>query len=338
MSDGIVALDEKGRIIQINPSARHQIRTLKLRVPALGRSGFNLLRGIIGADMLRRFVRRQEPFTAEITGKDPDCTMEVKIAPFKVGKGKLDGTLIVLHDVTRERELTRRQEEFVADVSHELRTPLATVKSYVETLLDGAAEEKDTRNKFLTVLSRETDRMVNMVKDLLALSQMDASQVNWQKAEVNLSELVDESVEQLKQKLTGHLPTIKVNITSEVNVAADRDKLVRVFSNLLNNAARYTPGDGEIDLDAVVDEDIVKVYVSDTGRGIPEKELPHVFDRFYRVEKTRSRDYGGTGLGLSIARKIIEGHGGYISMHSVVGLGTRVLFTLPLTDQREECR
>ncbi len=338
MSDGIVALDGKGRIIQINPSARQLIRTLKLRVPALGRSGFNLLRNFIGADMLRRFVRRQEPLTAEISGSEPDCIMEVKIAPFKVGKGKLDGTLIVLHDITRERELTRRQEEFVADVSHELRTPLATVKSYVETLLDGAAEERATRIKFLNVLSRETDRMVNMVKDLLVLSQMDASQVYWQKADVNLKDLAEEAVEQLRQKLTGNVPPIKVNLTPDLTIPADRDKLIRVFSNLLNNAARYTSSDGEINIDAVIEEDSVKIFISDTGRGIPEKELPHVFERFYRVEKTRSRDYGGTGLGLSIARKIIEGHSGHISMYSIAGLGTRVLFTLPRTDQGEECR
>ena len=330
MTDGIVALDGTGRIIQINPSARSQIKNLGLKVPSLGRSGFYLLRSLIGSDMMRQFVRRQNSLTAEISSSDPDYTMQIKIAPFKVGKGKLDGTLIVVHDITKEREMTRRQEEFVADVSHELRTPLATVKSYVETLMDGAAEEPETRNRFLGVLSKETDRMVSMVRDLLALSQMDVSQGYWQTAEVNLRDLALEATEQLKHKLSAQLPEIKVNISSScplVNI--DRDKVMRVFSNLLNNAVRYTAPQGEIIVDAMDEGNNVKVVIADNGQGIPENELPRVFERFYRVEKTRSRDYGGTGLGLSIARKVIEGHGGSISIESAPGVGTAVSFTLP---------
>jgi two-component system, OmpR family, sensor histidine kinase VicK len=330
MSDGIVALDGTGRIIQINPSARNQINNLGLKVPSPGRSGFNLLRSLIGSDTLRQFVRRQKSLTAEISSSAPDYTMQIKIAPFKVGKGKLDGTLIVVHDITKEREMTRRQEEFVADVSHELRTPLATVKSYVETLMDGAAEEPETRNRFLGVLSKETDRMVNMVKDLLALSQMDVSKGYWQTSEVNLRDLAMEAVEHLKHKLSAQLPVIKVNISSNcppVNI--DRDKVMRVCSNLLNNAVRYTAAQGEIVVNAVDEGNNVKVVIIDNGQGIPECELPKVFERFYRVDKTRSRDYGGTGLGLSIARKVVEGHGGSIAIESTLGVGTAVAFTLP---------
>jgi two-component system, OmpR family, sensor histidine kinase VicK len=330
MTDGIVALDGTGRIIQINPSARSQIKNLGLKVPSLGRSGFYLLRSLIGSDMMRQFVRKQKSLTAEISGSEPDYIMQIKIAPFKVGKGKLDGTLIVVHDITKEREMTRRQEEFVADVSHELRTPLATVKSYVETLMDGAAEEPEIRNRFLEVLSNETDRMVSMVKDLLALSQMDVSQGFWQTSEVNLRDLALEAAEQLKHKLSAQLPVIKVNISSNCPpVKIDRDKVMRVFSNLLNNAVRYTAAQGEIHVDAADEGTNVKVVIKDNGQGIPESELPRVFERFYRVEKTRSRDYGGTGLGLSIARKVVEGHGGSISIESTPGVGTSVSFTLP---------
>ncbi len=335
MSDGIVALDGKGRVIQINPSAKRLVQNLALKAPSLGRSGFNLLRNLIGSDTMRQFVRKQHSLTTEISSSSPDCTMQIKIAPFKVGKGKLDGTLIVLHDITRERELTKRQEEFVADVSHELRTPLATVKSYVETLLDGAAEEPNTRNRFLNVLSKETDRMVNMVKDLLVLSQMDASQVYWQNSEVDLKDLVLEATDQLRQKLGVKHPNVEVNIYEQFIVYIDRDKVMRVFSNLLNNAARYTGSEGKIAIDAVKEDNYVKVFISDSGHGIPEDELPRVFERFYRVEKTRSRDYGGTGLGLSIARKVVEGHGGTINIDSIVGLGTRVSFTLPAASPGE---
>ncbi len=329
MSDGIVALDGSGYTIQINPSARSLIRNLGLKAPVLNRSGFNLLRSLIGTKAMRQFIKHQQPLNCEITGSDPECTMQVKIAPFKVGKGKLDGTLIVLHDVTRERELTKRQEEFVADVSHELRTPLSTVKSYVETLIDGAAEEPTTRNRFLDVLSRETDRMVNMVKDLLVLSQMDASQINWEKSAVNLRDLASEAVDLMRQKVNIKLPEVKNNIPDHIVARIDRDKVMRVFTNLLNNAARYTETDGEININAYLEDDQVKVVIKDTGQGIPEHELPKVFDRFYRVEKTRSRDYGGTGLGLSIVRKVVEGHGGQIKIESSPGTGTRVEFSLP---------
>ncbi len=330
MSDGIVALDGKGRLIQINPSAQRLIKNLGMKVPELDHSGFNLLRSLIGPDIMRQFIRRQKPLTAEITGSSPECTMEVKIAPFKVDKGKLDGTLIVLHDITRERELIRLQEEFVADVSHELRTPLATVKSYVETLLDGAAEEPEVRGRFLNVLARETDRMVTMVKDLLVLSQMDSSRAYWQKSEVDLHELALEAVEQLKHKPGLSFPAIDILIEPDVpTVYVDRDKIIRVFSNLLNNAVKYTSPGGEIMISAVYEGSFIKLIFEDTGSGIPKDELPRVFERFYRVEKTRSRDFGGTGLGLSIARKVVEGHGGSIWIDSIPGVGTRVCFTLP---------
>lgn len=330
MSEGVAALNGKGHLIQINPSARRLIKNLNLKVPALNRSGFGLLRSLIGSEATRRFVRKQEPLTAEISSQDPACTMQVKIAPFKVDKGKLDGTLIVLHDITRERELTRRQEEFVADVSHELRTPLATVKSYVETLLDGAAEDPQARTRFLNVLAKETERMVSMVKDLLVLSQMDSNRVDWEKTEMDLRSTALEAAGQARQKLRGELPAVKVMIEPDFSKAfADRDKIMRVFTNLLNNALKYTPPDGEVRVSAVEQDHHIKVSIEDNGSGISEEELPHIFERFYRVEKTRSRDFGGTGLGLSIARKIIEAHGGKIWIDSAPGAGTKVSFTLP---------
>ncbi len=337
MSDGVAALNGKGHLIQINPSARRLIENLNLKIPALNHSGFGLLRSLIGSEETRRFIRNQKPLTAEISNHDPDCTMQVKIAPFKIDKGKLDGTLIVLHDVTRERELTRRQEEFVADVSHELRTPLATVKSYVETLLDGAAEEPEVRNRFLNVLAIETERMVSMISDLLVLSQMDSGRMDWQKAEVDLRNLALEAVDQARHKLGLKLPQIIVSINSDFHrVFVDRDKVMRVFSNLLNNAIKYTSAEGVVTISAVEQDSFIKVLIEDSGSGINEEELPRIFERFYRVEKTRCRDFGGTGLGLSIARKVVEAHGGKIWIDSFPGLGTRVWFTLPRATGKEE--
>ena len=204
------------------------------------------------------------------------------------------------------------------------------MKSYVETLLDGALEEPVVRERFLYVVERETDRMVSLVKDLLALSQLDYSQVDWHKTEVDLGELAREVVDQFKHKSDIELPEIGISVPPDLAPPyVDRGKVMQVFSNILNNAIRYTPPSGNIKISAAADGAMVKVLIADTGVGIPPGDLSRVFERFYRVEKTRSRDYGGTGLGLPIARKVVEAHGGSIWIDSSPGKGTKVWFTLP---------
>lgn len=331
MSDGVIALDGKGRLIHINPAARDLLALLQAEKLSSGDSGFQVLKNLLGAQDLRRFIRQRRPLTAEISREKPLCILQVKLAPFKEEKGRMNGTLVVLHDVTGERELSRRQQEFVADVSHELRTPLTTVKSYIETLLDGAAEEPVVRDRFLRVVEQETERMVSLVKDLLALSQLDYSQVEWHKTEIELRELILEVVEQCRQKSDIELPRITVSVSADLLPPyVDRGKVMQVFLNILNNAIRYTPPSGDIEISAEVEGSMVRVLITDTGVGIPPEDLLRVFERFYRVEKTRSRDFGGTGLGLPIARKVVEAHGGSIWIESSPGAGSRVWFTLPL--------
>ncbi len=335
MSDGVIALDGKGRLIQINPAARALLQALHLKSPLPGRSGLYLLKELTGSDALRRFLRRQKPLTVEVTRDQPHCILQVKLARFNEEQGKLDGTLMVLHDITRERELALRQQEFVADVSHELRTPLAAVKSYVETLLDGAVEEPAVRYRFLQVVQRETERMVSMVKDLLDLSQLDYSQVEWHKTVVDLNELAAEAVDQCRQKLGVEVPEIRVAFPAALPPAlVDRDKVMQVFSNVLNNAIKYTLSGGKVEISAALEGETIRVLVADDGVGIPPEDLQRVFERFYRVEKTRSRDFGGSGLGLSIARKVVEAHGGRIWIESEPGSGTKVWFTLPRAAER----
>lgn len=336
MSDGVIALDGRGHLIHINPAAVELLNTLQMQGPARGESGFHLLRELVGAEALRDFIRHKKPLTMELSREDPACTLQVKLAFFKVEHGRLDGTLMVLHDVTGERELARRQQEFVADVSHELRTPLATIKSYVDTLLDGASEDAAVRDRFLKVVEQETDRMVSLVKDLLALSQLDYSQVEWHKTEVELKSLAEEVVERSRQKALNSLPAISVSIPPGFSAYVDRDKIMQVFWNIINNAVKYTPPEGKIEISATPGQDMVKVVIADSGVGIPPEDLPRIFERFYRVEKMRSRDYGGTGLGLPIARKVVEAHGGSIWIESKPGEGTKVFFTLPRFPVKED--
>lgn len=329
MSDGVIALDGKGRLLQINPAARSLLQTLNIRSLAGEQSCFSWLKKLLGKEGLTEYLQRKEPVTIEIDRPKIPFILQVKLAPFNLEQGKHDGTLIVMHDVTGERELVRRQQEFVADVSHELRTPLATVKSYIETLLDGAAEDPEVRLRFLRVLESETGRMVSMVKDLLSLSQLDYSQVELHKTEVDIKALVMEAVDQCKEKNAAEMPGIEIVIPPELpSFFVDRDKITQVLLNLLDNATRHTPSRGKITVSAEDRGSELQITVADTGSGIPAEDLERVFDRFYRVEKTRSRYYGGTGLGLSIAQKLIAAHGGKIWLESASGEGTRAAFSL----------
>jgi two-component system sensor histidine kinase VicK len=336
MSDGVIALDGRGRLIHINPAARSLLAILKTDPFSAEDSGFNVLKKMLGRENMRLFTQQKRSFSTEISREKPPCTVKVTLVPFKVEKGRMNGTLLVLHDITGERELSKRQQEFVADVSHELRTPLTTVKSYIETLLDGAVEEPAVRERFLRVVEQETERMVSLVKDLLALSQLDYSQVEWHKTDVELRELFQEVVDQCRQKADIELPKIKISASPEMASSfVDRGKVVQALANILNNAVRYTAPSGEVEISATAQDSIVTIMIADTGVGIPPDDLPRVFERFYRVEKTRSRDHGGTGLGLPIARKVVEAHGGKIWIESSLNKGTKVWFTLPQKPGKE---
>lgn len=232
-------------------------------------------------------------------------------------------------------EEKNKQQEFVANVSHELRTPLTTIKNYVETLLSGAQEKPAVRTRFLQVLETETDRMVKLIKDLLILSRLDSREENQQKESVELSAFVQSVLAQVQ--LEGKLREIELGTVipeEKINVMMERDRILQVLLILLDNALKYTPPGGHIELSAAVNEDRILITVSDTGMGIPENEIGRVFERFYRVDKARSRDSGGTGLGLSIARQLVESHGGTITLESTLKEGTVVTISLPL--EKEE--
>lgn len=334
MSDGIVALDGRGSIIHFNPAACRQLRLLLQFEPILGENGLPILRELAGEEALHRFLQQCQPVTLEVSRENPPCDLQVQVVAFQEEKGLSPGTLLVFHDVTREKETVRLQQQFVADVSHELRTPLTTIKSYVEALQDGAIREPALCRRFLTVLAGETERMVSLVKDLLVLSQLDYHQIEWHKTRVDLRELALEVAEQVRQKQNAARSRIIVSISPALPQAlVDRDRAMQVFLNILTNAVKYTPATGEIEVSASSTGEMLQIMVSDSGVGIPPEDLPRVFERFYRVEKTRSRDFGGTGLGLSIARHIVEGQGGNIWLESIVGKGTQVWFTFPRADR-----
>lgn len=336
MRDGVLAMDDSGSLIHINPAAEKLLGSLAAKPLQIGKPPAFLLHELIGKKRMEKFNRYREPLSFEVTWDNPLRILRLNMAPFPVEEGKQNGMLVVLQDITRESEINRRQQEFVANVSHELKTPLTSIKSYVETLLEEALENKEIAYNFLKVVNSETERMVLLVKDLLTLSRLDVQQEEFERSGVYLGDMLQEIVGKMQfQKTVG--PEIRLNIPADMpGVYVDRSQINQVFVNLLNNALQYTPADGLIEIFAERRDDWIYVCVRDNGIGIPEEEIPRVFERFYRVDKTRSRDFGGTGLGLSISRQAVEAHGGLIWIESELQKGTSVWFTLPVFVKEDE--
>ncbi|NLJ56800.1 MAG: cell wall metabolism sensor histidine kinase WalK [Firmicutes bacterium] len=336
MTDGVVAFNKDGQAIHVNPAAKAIFQEAGL--PA----GQRLTWETMSETLFQKgeqpaLFPAGEPATQEIhLGQAVENILQVHFAPFKE-KGERQGMLVVLHDVTRERSLSRLQQEFVANVSHELRTPLTTIKNYIETLLNGAQEDPRVRTRFLEVVEKETERMVKLVRDLLVLSRFDYKEVQWVKEKADLGLLLVDVLHQVEHACREKDVSLAVTLPEEsCQVFLDKDKIRQVLLNLLENAYKFTPAGGEITIRVFPgDECSICVAICDTGAGIPPADQERVFERFYRVDKTRSRASGGTGLGLPIAKQIIEAHGGKITLKSKPGEGTEMQFCLPVNGNHD---
>ncbi|HLO02781.1 MAG TPA: ATP-binding protein [Symbiobacteriaceae bacterium] len=326
MADGLIAVDSEGQIIKLNAAAERMLAVEEAE--ALGRQvdelwptmGFGEL-GTVAHETNHSLIQEVRLgsliFTAHVT-------------PLP-GDSQTAGTVIVLQDVTEMQRLAQIRREFVANVSHELKTPLTSVKSYVETLLDGAAEDPQLRTQFLQVVESETDRMTRLVRDLLNLSQFDQGAAQWEVASHTVGPFLADMVRRLEPQIAQKGLSVHVTVAPQTPPARfDRDKISQVMINLLANAIEFTPAGGQIWVEARGEGGTVRFAVRDSGVGIPEADLPRIFERFYRVDKARTRTLGGTGLGLAIAKQIVELSGGTIRINSVLGEGTEVLFTLPV--------
>ena len=240
------------------------------------------------------------------------------------------GVMVVIQDITEHVKLDNMRKEFVADVSHELKTPITSIKGYSETLLDGDCD-KETEKHFLHVIDDNADRMEKLVQDLLTLSKYDNNKVNKKPTEFDLGELAKLCKEKFDIEIKKKKQKVSCFVTADVpNVYADRDGIERVILNILSNSIKYTPDGGKIDIYVGYVHNDAYIKIKDTGIGIPEKDLNRIFERFYRVDKARSRQLGGTGLGLSIAKEIIEKNNGSINIKSKVNEGTEVVIQIPV--------
>jgi two-component system phosphate regulon sensor histidine kinase PhoR len=258
-----------------------------------------------------------------------DRWLEVNAAAVFDEQGARQGTVVVFHDLTRLKKLERNREEFVANVSHELRTPLSLIKGYTETLLDGAKDNPEVSVKFLQTIDRNAERLKLLIEDLLTISELESGRLRLQLQPVALQPLVNKLCEDFKPRVSSRDVTL-VNEVPELTVNADSDRVQQVLSNLVDNAIKYGSHEGTVTIRGrAVEDGKIELCVADDGPGIPEDARERIFERFYRVDKARSREQGGTGLGLSIVKHIVQSHGGKVWVESDLGKGSRFYFSLP---------
>ena len=324
MTDGIIAFNMEGEIILINPAAKKflSIRPEDITFDDIF-AKFNLGINMEKIIYLENWTSTEQRIQVE------DKYMNVFFAPFKNESDRPNGVIAVIQDITEHVRLDNMQKEFVADVSHELKTPITSIMGYADTLLEGEYD-KETQDKFLNVIASEARRMARLVTDLLTLSRYDSNQNKVRKESFDLGELVKKCQDKLAIEIKKKNHTVNSFVTADVPpVYADRDDIERVVLNILTNSIKYTPEGGEIKIYVgfVYNDAYIKIF--DNGIGIPEEDLSRIFERFYRVDKARTREMGGTGLGLSIAKEILDKNGGSIDIKSTVGQGTEVVIRIP---------
>lgn len=330
MTDGVMAFGVDGEIIHANPASVRMLNLDENRIYSYDTVFQHVDIGVGLDDILN--MELNVPFEKNI--ETEKAIIKAFFVPFADKDMNVAGAIVVLQDITEQHRLDTMRKEFVANVSHELRTPLATIRSYIETLLDGELDNRETSLRFLNVINSESERMVRLVRDLLQLSKIDHDQANWNKVKFDLNAMVREAADKVRMEAQNKQQSLEVSCGNDsLKVTADRDRMEQVVLNIMSNAIKYTNNGGRIRVSVEKDGEFASISVKDNGIGIPREDLPRIFERFYRVDKARSREMGGTGLGLSIAREIVQAHGGDIFIDSRPGKGTEVTIRFPVTER-----
>ena len=333
MQEGVIVLASDGTVRLINPAMERMVGRRETEV--LGRTYLEVIRQPHLNEFITEALTQSTVSSTEIVfGTGPERTFQVQASPLAQWTDPSPGLVLVFHDITELRRLEQIRKDFVANVSHELRTPLTAIKGYIEALQDGGVEEREQRARFLETIRKQTDRLNLIITDLLLLAKIESGQVPLKQEPVGLAGLIDRTVGLLKHLIEQKQHRVVVKIPTELPpILGDEERLGQVFTNLLDNAIKYTPDQGTITISAELTSTepptMIEVCVADTGIGIPPQDLPRIFERFYRVDKARSRELGGTGLGLSIVKHLVEGHSGTVSAESQ-GKGSRFLVRLPI--------
>ncbi len=334
MADGLLAIDMNRRIILANPAASVM---LSLSKEDIEQKGYDQIISrysdkLLFEEIMENCSRGGAHDTFEYGGR----TFSVRYDRFKNEDDEDIGIIMLLQDITEQQKLDNMQRDFVANVSHELKTPLTTIKSYTETLLEQDINDCGTIRGFLNVVDAEADRMSRLVRELLQLSRLDYRQENWFKKETNLISVLKSAVTKIEMTAAQKEQKLVYLFNEDERLPAmiDKDGIEQVILNILSNAIKYSQVGGIIRIDARKDGKDAVISVADHGIGMSEKEIPRIFERFYRIDKARSREMGGTGLGLSIAEQIIKEHGGRITIKSEAGKGTSAAVILPMIQVR----
>jgi len=327
MLEGLLLLDRSRKIYLVNRAFKN---LFGLKTELRGKTIVEALRLHELDELIQRVEAEQQVLDYEI--KLPDLNerwLQVNAAVITNAAGERDGTILVFRDLTRLKQLERTREEFVANVSHELRTPLSLIKGYVETLLDGARDNPEVAERFLKIIERNANRLDLLIQDLLTISALESEKIKLNLQPVVLRALAEKVFTDLHAKAENKNVEL-VNDVPELTANGDVNRLDQVLANLVDNAIKYGRAEGRVTVGGKkLDDGKVEIFVRDDGPGIPPEAINRVFERFYRVDKARSRDQGGTGLGLSIVKHIVQAHGGEVRCESELGKGATFFFTVP---------
>jgi two-component system phosphate regulon sensor histidine kinase PhoR len=335
MTDGVIAVNGDGEVLFVNPVAEEILGVRQSS--AVGKKIVEIVRSYEIEQIIESALKSRKHLTHEVKLLTPEVKVfRLQVTPLTLYEIGSSGVLILFHDNTERRKLDEMRSEFITNVSHELRTPLTSISGFVETLLGGAAEDPETTLRFLNIISKETRRITGLLDELLNLSKIEERRVVHRWQPVQLAENISRVTAMFLPRIEEKGLELNVDLPPELPaVYGDPDMLTQVLINLLDNAVKYTPAGGRITIRSLVDDTELRVEVEDTGIGIPPESLPRVFERFYRVDKARSRELGGIGVGLAIVKHIIRAHGGKTFVESKVGGGSVFSFALPIDADKQ---
>ncbi|KMK95635.1 cell wall metabolism sensor histidine kinase WalK [Rossellomorea marisflavi] len=333
MTDGVIATDRKGRVILINDPAANMLNVSRETV--VSQPIVSLL-GIEEEYSFEDLSNTQDSIILDYSTNEKPYILRANFSIIQKETGFVNGLITVLHDITEQEKIDLERREFVANVSHELRTPLTTMRSYLEALAEGAWQDENIAPRFLDVTQNETERMIRLVNDLLQLSKMDSKDYRFNRDWMDFIGFFHKIIDRFEMSKNQDVRFVRILPDQAMFVEIDQDKITQVLDNIISNALKYSPEGGTITFIVEEKNGFIEISISDQGLGIPKDNLGKIFERFYRVDKARTRQMGGTGLGLAIAKEMITAHGGDIWADSVEGKGTTITFTLPYDALQED--
>jgi two-component system phosphate regulon sensor histidine kinase PhoR len=337
MISGVMMIDRDGKIALLNRSAEDILGFSAQEL--LGKKFDEAKQQYEFTQLIQECIDQKEHIRDEMIFYYPsERILEINLNPMSLNEEEWAGVLIVLHDITAVRRLERMRSEFVANVSHELKTPIAAVKGFAETLLAGALNDKETAKSFLQIIFDESERLNRLIGDILELSKIESRRIPLQFSPVHLQTLIGNCLNVMNSEAEKKSIDLEMQVDEDFYIEGDEDRLRQILINLLSNGINYTSEGGKVKVrvdsphggNTNYENEMIRMTITDTGIGIPKKDLPRIFERFYRVDKARSRSSGGTGLGLSIVKHLVEMHNGTIRVESEVGMGSKFIIELPV--------